>query len=133
MELCFEADDVLFVGHREHFRVDCTFGLSNLKDQFWIAVVKFEAIYAAFGVKNPDFSGMGLRHKVVFHFWFLIIALFADLLVWSLAIAQNHVEEDPLTAIVVLKSYQAAKIFHIFFLNLRWKLKRRACEFKGGL
>jgi hypothetical protein len=76
---------------------------------------------------------MGLRHKVVFHFRFLIIALFADLLVWSLAIAQNHVEEDSFTAIVVLKSYQAAKNVHIFFLNLRWKLKRLAREFKGGL
>jgi hypothetical protein len=76
---------------------------------------------------------MGLRHKVVFHFWFLIIALFADLLVWSLAIAQNHVEEDSFTAIVVLKTYQASNIFHIFYFNLRWKLERPACEFNVGL
>ena len=68
MELSFEADDVLFGGHREHFRVDFTCGLSNLKDQFCVAVVKFEAIYAAFRVENSDFSGMGLRHKVVLHF-----------------------------------------------------------------
>ena len=133
MELCFEADDELFGSHRENFRVELTLGLSNLKDQFFVAVVKFEAVYAAFGVKNPDLSGMGLRHKVVLHFWVLIITLVSDLLFWSLAVVQNHVEEDAFTAIVVLKSYQAAKIFHIFFLNLRWKLKRRACEFKSGL
>ncbi len=133
MELCFEADDVLFGGHREHFWVYFTFGKSNLKNQFCVAVVKFEAIYAAFAVKNPDFSGMGLRHKVVFHFWVLIIALVSDLLAWSLAIAQNHIEEDSFTAIVVLKSYQASHIFHIVFPNLRLKLKMRACEFKGGL
>lgn len=68
MELCFEADDVLFGSHRENFKVGLTLGLSNLKDQFFVAVVKFEASYAAFGVKNPDLSGMGLRHKVVLHF-----------------------------------------------------------------
>jgi len=68
MELCFEADDVLFGSHRENFRVELTLGLSNLKDQFFVTVVKFEAVYAAFGVKNPDLSGMGLRHKVVLHF-----------------------------------------------------------------
>ena len=68
MELSFEANDVLFGGHREHFRVDFTCGLSNLKDQFFVTVVKFEAVYAAFGVENPDLSGMDLRHKVVLHF-----------------------------------------------------------------
>jgi len=47
VELCFEADDVLFGSHRENFRVELTLGLSNLKDQFFVAVVKFEAVYAA--------------------------------------------------------------------------------------
>ena len=133
MELCFEADDVLFGSHRENFRVELTLGLSNLKDQFFVTVVKFEAVYAAFGVKNPDLSGMGLRHKVVLHFWVLIITLVSDLLFWSLAVVQNHVEEDAFTAIVVLKSYQVSNIFHIFFFNLRRKLKRQACELNVGL
>ena len=133
MELCFEADDVLFGSHRENFRVELTLGLSNLKDQFFVAVVKFEAVYAAFGVKNSDLSGMDLRHKVVLHFWVLIITLVSDQLFWSLAVVQNHVEEDAFTAIVVLKSYQASNIFHIFFFNLRRKLKRQACELNVGL
>ena len=133
MELCFEADDVLFGSHRENFRVELTLGLSNLKDQFFVAVVKFEAVYAAFRIKNPDLSGMGLRHKVVLHFWVLTITLVSDLLSWSLAVVQNHVEEDSFTAIVVLKTYQASTIFHIFYFNLRWKLERPACEFNVGL
>ena len=133
MELSFEADDVLFGGHREHFRVDFTCGLSNLKDQFFVTVVKFEAVYAAFGVENPDLSGMDLRHKVVLHFWVLIITMVSDLLFWSLAVVQNHVEEDAFTAIVVLKSYQASNILLIFFFNLRRKLKRQACELNVGL
>jgi len=133
MELCFEADDELFGSHRENFRVELTLGLSNLKDQFFVAVVKFEAVYAAFGEKNPDLSGMGLRHKVVLHFWVLIITLVSDQLFWSLAVVQNHVEEDAFTAIVVLKSYQASNILHIFFFNLRRKLKRQACELNVGL
>ena len=133
MELCFEADDVLFGSHRENFRVELTLGLSNLKDQFFVAVVKFEAVYAAFGVKNSDLSGMDLRHKVVLHFWVLIITLVSDLLFWSLAVVQNHVEEDAFTAIVVLKSYKASNILHIFFFNLRRKLKRQACELNVGL
>ena len=133
MELCFEADDVLFGSHRENFRVELTLGLSNLKDQFFVTVVKFEAVYAAFGVKNPDLSGMDLRHKVVLHFWVLIITMVSDLLFWSLAVVQNHVEEDAFTAIVVLKSYQASNILHIFFFILRRKLKRQACELNVGL
>ena len=47
VELCFEADDVLLGCHRENFRFELTLGLSNLKDQFFVAVVKFEAVYAA--------------------------------------------------------------------------------------
>ena len=133
MELCFKADDVLFGSHRENFRVELTLGLSNLKDQFFVTVVKFEAVYAAFGEKNPELSGMGLRHKVVLHFWVLIITLVSDQLFWSLAVVQNHVEEDAFTAIVVLKSYQASNILHIFFFNLRRKLKRQACELNVGL
>ena len=44
-----------------------------------------------------------------------------------------HVEEDAFTAIVVLKSYKASNILHIFFFNLRRKLKRQACELNVGL